>query len=132
MSAYLVNEATINAIVNLSTQFGKESISIWDAHGVRHEYDATALGKELVAANLISVNTRYPKDKQDLPFNYKFKMDCYWSGRAVEVLKLCDCLEYQSSESVDWEMSRAKKLLEACRARVIRQLPGYSESAWSL
>lgn len=129
MSAFIVSEKHINAIVNLATQYGKEITAVYDDAGIRHEYDATMLGKELSKANVMSVNTRYPQDKEDLPFVYKFKTDLHWSGRAVEALKLCDCLEYQSCE---WETSRAKKLLDACRSRIIKKLPGYTDAKWGL
>jgi hypothetical protein len=48
----------------------------------------------------------------------------------VQVLKSCDCLEYQSCEHDGWEASEAKAFLEALRGSAWRSLPGYEKAAW--
>lgn len=48
----------------------------------------------------------------------------------VHILKMCDCLEYQSCETSDYRKSLAFALLEVIRKGAIRRLPGYDEAPW--
>lgn len=48
----------------------------------------------------------------------------------VEILKMCDCLEYQSCETKDWPASVAHRLLNAIRRAAVRALPGYEDAPW--
>lgn len=48
----------------------------------------------------------------------------------VAILKMCDCLEYQSCETPDYRESVAWNLLGAIRKAAIRELPGYEEAPW--
>ena len=50
----------------------------------------------------------------------------------VQVLKACNCLEYQSCEHPGWEDSQARANLEVIRAYAVRQLPGYEDADWTL
>lgn len=51
---------------------------------------------------------------------------------AVVLLKQCDCLEYQSCETDDWEKSAAFTLLDCIRRALIRRLPGYEKAPWGI
>lgn len=48
----------------------------------------------------------------------------------VQVLKSCDCLEYQSCENDDYEKSIAAKIINSIRTHAIHALPGYDDAAW--
>lgn len=49
---------------------------------------------------------------------------------AVNILKMCDCLEYQSCETDDYKQTKAYTLLQAIRGAAIRALPGYDDGPW--
>jgi hypothetical protein len=49
---------------------------------------------------------------------------------AVALLKLCDCLDYQSCETEDWKQTAAHELLELIRGAAICALPGYEKAPW--
>jgi len=51
-------------------------------------------------------------------------------AKAVTILKMCDCLEYQSCETPDYQESTAYQLVEAIRKAAIRCLPGYDDAPW--
>lgn len=49
---------------------------------------------------------------------------------AVAILKMCDCLEYQSCETEDYRKSVAFALLNRIRDAAINLLPGYDDAPW--
>ena len=50
----------------------------------------------------------------------------------VEIIKLCDCYDYQSCETRDWETTEAFAICAALRAAAIDSLPGYEDAPWGL
>lgn len=50
----------------------------------------------------------------------------------VQVIKACDCLEYQCSDWPDWSESVAARALARVRDHAISMLPGYEEARWTL
>lgn len=50
---------------------------------------------------------------------------------AVQILKLVNCLDYQSCETEDWKQTVAFKQLEWITHDAIRNLPGYEDAMWS-
>ena len=95
----------------------------------------------LYQENIRSVRARYPEDKwDDLPGPCAKPIHIVASGmeRAlaayrrtpVQILKMCDCLEYQSCETDDYRESIACELLEAIRRAAIRALAGYEDAPW--
>lgn len=50
---------------------------------------------------------------------------------AVQILKLVNCLMYQSCETPDWDDTVACKQLDWIVSHAIRQLPGYEDAMWS-
>jgi hypothetical protein len=91
---------------------------------------ATAFANLLYAANYRSVNARYagsgvaPEVKvteRDLARYEKFP--------AVNIAKMCHCLEYQlMSGDPD---STAMRLLHLIQSSVVQELPGYQEAIWA-
>lgn len=50
----------------------------------------------------------------------------------VEILKICNCVEYQSCEHPEWRESIACRLLQKVRDAAVRELPGYDDAPWGL
>lgn len=50
----------------------------------------------------------------------------------VQILKLANCLEYQSCESPDWGETLAFRLLRAIKEAAITRLPGYDSAEWAV
>lgn len=102
---------------------------------------ASAYADVLYAENVRSVLRRYPDDTEESapgPINKPTHIRvtgrdvCAAAFRlpAVSILKMCDCLEYQSCETDDWEQTPAYRLLNAIRKAAIHALPGYDAAPW--
>ena len=49
---------------------------------------------------------------------------------AVQVIKACNCLDYQSCEHDGWEASEAKSFLDSLISAACHRLPGYDAAEW--
>lgn len=104
---------------------------------------AEAYANLLFAENIRSVMARYPDTQKsgDLPGPCDMPEEITITNRdmcnprlmrlqPVWLLKMCDCLEYQSCETDDWQTTPACDLLRAIRKAAIRALPGYDAGPW--
>lgn len=93
---------------------------------------ALAYARLLQAANVASVAARYGADAANVELIGADDVEVVRAAElpAVAILKACDCLEYQSSETDDWYTSDAKILVDAIRENAIDELPGYAEAHW--
>lgn len=109
--------------------------------GYRPAQLASAYADILYAENMRSVLRRYPDDDVDSapgpiekPESIKITLrhfnDIRWVRPAVEILKMCACLSYQSCETDDWESTPAYRLVQAIKEAAIRVLPGYEDAPW--
>jgi hypothetical protein len=48
----------------------------------------------------------------------------------VQVLKSCNCYEYQTCEHPGWKRSQAHTFIETLKATAIRKLAGYEKADW--
>ena len=130
MSAFIVTDTHINAIVTWASYsqikftYGSPG---WDATYEAHR-DEQATTELLYAANVLSVSYRYKLDDPVGDITYKP------TGlfRPIEIIKLCNSLDYQSCEHPGWGDSLAKRLLDEIRRVAITKLPGYEEAPWSI
>jgi hypothetical protein len=129
MSAFVVSQKHLATIANFAVKHGT-----WlDDHRAT-ENDYAHIYKTLAAENVRSVCHRYESDK---PEEYAHALRPALCGKTesvspVVVLKLCDCLDYQSCETEDWETTAACKLLRRIRNEAIRLIPGYEEAPWAI
>lgn len=106
---------------------------------------ATYYANILYAENIRSVQARYPGDTfEDLPgliqkpdmlevtANESFEQYAYapYVLKPVDILKMANCLEYQSCETNDWRDTLAYRLLLRIKEAAIRLLPGYDDAPW--
>lgn len=85
----------------------------------------------LARINLAAVNYRYDENTEFKPI--KYKGSAQWTEYSpVQILKLCDCYEYQSDGHPEWDQTVAPKLIWQIRSRAIDCLPGYKEAKWSI
>jgi hypothetical protein len=135
MSAYIVEPLHINALVSWAclqrAPHGYYYYWQQDAHGINTE-SATRIAAILHAENVRSVNTRY---RESAPLDgFTFKSEAVFASRlsAVQVIKACQCLAYQSSEADQWKDSEAFAILRSIESAAVRCLPGYDEAEWSM
>jgi len=151
MSAYMVDREHIGYLMAAATSFrlGRYGISWHDPDGnyktlsVSEHQKAFEIGQILWDENMKSINARYP-DTVDHPENAPGKIGenfelvpqdiskagFYQKFEPVQVIKSCDCLEYQSCEHEGWLKSEACAFLTALREAAIHILPGYDDAAW--
>ena len=102
---------------------------------------ATAYANILYAENIRSCATRYPGDTlsglpgiSDKPDQIEVTAhDAVMASYrlpAVAILKMCDCLEYQSCETEDYRLTVAWDLLNKIRRAAWQRLPGYENAPW--
>lgn len=128
MSAFIVSPDHITALLAgfaaHSRQLRRRSLS---------EDDLSEIGRQLLCENCRSVAYRYDTPVDDGWQNYRFDRKFLFRPpvRAkAQLLKLCDCLEYQSCERDDWYASAAFRKLNEIRGLLISSLPGYEQGPW--
>jgi len=128
MSAFVCSKNHIAAVANYAASKG-----VWLGTGSAKPEDFGRIYKTLAEANVRSVCHRYEDDDTE---NYadvlRAPRRAVSSHSAVEIIKLCDCLDYQSCEVDDWRESDACRLLNNIRSAAINALPGYDEAKWAI
>jgi hypothetical protein len=130
MSAFIVSKKHIDTLVNYA-----------NIKDVRYYYrgkmyscsDMDATGQILLNANVKSVNVRY--DEHQEPEKYRaglMGIKIIGDLPAVNIIKACHCLTYQSCELVGWGKSRAKSILDAIEKHAEINIPGYDNAPWDI
>lgn len=132
MSAYVVSNAHLNAIVNFAyIKFRREPV-LYPPSGFRPSVDCsqpTELGQILLDENVRSVNYRYNETRETEPFKHNLSLTLV----SLEQFFSCiACLEYQSCETNNWPETEAFHILQGLKDKAIRLLPGYDKTKWSL
>ena len=137
MSAYIVNDNHLSAIVRWAC---KNNVSVYSSNPVHHvtmgnmgPFRIPGSEDELVnilhAENIKSVNYRYGETDEPAKIVY----DAFATRlSAVECIKACHCLDYQSCEHDGWDASFAKAAVDAILEAATRELPGYDAAAWEV
>lgn len=140
MSCFQVSKATIAALLTFYRGRSQDSQHITirgQMFGHRLD-DATwlALGVCLWDANARSVTSRYhiTREAEGIEeFTAEDIGSLFDKPRTpVQILKLIDCVEYQSCEDSAWEDSTACAVLHRIQREAIAALPGYEEAPWGL
>jgi len=138
MSAYMCDRRHIAYLVAAMRRY---EVATWEP--VSDEERGQALWDE----NRMSVEARYPDTvghPEDMPgpVGESFRFNeadvgewCSHRFDPVQVVKACQCYEYQSCEHDGWNAragrsSRAKGWIESLTAHAIGVLPGYDEAEW--
>ena len=128
MSAFVVSDKHINTIVSFASLVGAGFNFDGRWNEVRGNEQRVA--SILYAANAYSVDVRYNEETQLDDFQFRLEPSNHWTH--IQILKLIDCLEYQSCEFKDWDTSPAKNILDNMRQGVYRKMPGYENSKWDI
>ena len=119
MSAFMCSNAHINALVSFALQ---------ERGFFRHKQldgnSAQIAGQVLVNANAESIKAKY-NEEEGYPFVFRRESP---ARHPLNILKACDCYDYQACEDGEYEGSEAQKFIDHIRAMAIRRLPGYDIS----
>ncbi len=119
MSAFIVNRKHIEYLV--------EAARKWSVDCYNHTPEK--IGQILMDENVRSINYRYKES---------YKSSGYGIHRAtldidpVQVIKACNCLDYQSGDHPEWEESESCKFLDSLKREAICYLPGYNLAKWEI
>lgn len=134
MSAYVVDKTHIDLLVDALIRY----FAVDELHDMVDDRCETGialldrLGETLVEQNVRSVLHRYRDDRSMVPEyaqRYRYA-PVLVVPTPVELLKAIACYEYQSCETDDWESTRAYRMMERLKLRIIIHLPGYEEAPW--
>ena len=125
----MVSKTHIDSLVQFASKRGIDCY--WNKIKERREpLPPNLLGEILWEANRKSVNCRYTEDIKNEPYNYQAVSTLLTTP--IQIIKSCGCLNYQSSDSDDWENSLAKDVLDKIMNEAITELPGYEEAVWGI
>lgn len=134
MSAFMLDHAHINALVTAAFQLHPSYV--WAGKEFDRATHETKMGRILLAENARSVNARYPDTDGDATAGidgYEHQLNLKDVGRpAVELIKLCNCYDYQACETDDYKQTPAARIVQGIRAAAINNLPGYDDAPWCL
>jgi len=137
MSAYVVNDETINKIVSF-LNFGNKSV-YWDHTylfrelGYKIPYiieDYERLANDLFQMNVNAVKQRYSGDTEEYTYQFRTSINV---RPAVEVYKAAQCLRYQCSEGNVPNTPLYKALNQFCSdlaEAIIADMPEYESAPW--
>ena len=98
----------------------------------------TRSAKRLLAENIRSVNYRYRQNDPVPTYRHKPTYAGAVSPEttrlltALDIIRLCQCLEYQSCEHPEWPTSWARTFLQSVVDTAVNDLPGYDDAPWGL
>ncbi len=141
MSAFVVDKAHINALVNAGLGLARRNPLTWyhnEEHHRLNDGNADQVGQMLLDENIKSVGHRYEHcevtalpgrvDAEYLiPFKHKLS---YNPLPAVTMFSLINCYRYQCCETDEWETSEAFAFCHQLEGQLIRNLPGYDDAPW--
>lgn len=123
MSAYIMNDDEINAIVsyfidpNHITGEGAW-LRIGDKYDYLNAHNSADVAKILHDENVRSVNNRYG---DDTPSSYEFEYIPSARKRPMgNIIGALDCLEYQSCETEDWHTTNAWAIIQGLRKHLLK------------
>lgn len=152
MSAYMIDRKHVQYLVTVAMSrriLGQSHCIRWFHNGQWHELGcsdrkrAAEVAQMLWDENFASINARYPDtiehpegspgviSEAEAGFVYGEHRDLFLHNiEPAQVLKACDCLEYQSCEHDGWETSEAHAFLVSLRSSAWRRVPGYEDAEW--
>ena len=137
MSAYMVSDKHINTLLTwANAEFQGKVYANDQTYDSSQVKDLQELAQVLVDENIRSLKERYPgyNLKEFLGVTGKIEFE-FTNGKTftpVEIIKLCDCYDYQACETGDYETTTANKVVDAIRQKAISMLNGYDQAEWSI
>lgn len=131
MSAFIVDPSLINGILTfVSADRYDVRVCFEDKQlSFKSEKDLNTMAQILMDENYRSVNSRYRSQNKPILVEFKSKYTNK-NGRRItslEVLKACDCYDYQACETDNYTMTLAHKIIDVIRSNAIGRLAGYDK-----
>lgn len=127
MSAFILNDYHLGAMVQFAVLHRVNVYHKGTWYYIQNHGTPDLLLTVLHRQNVRSVDSRY-NEKNDVD-DLKFK-PIAWSFSAVQIIKACNCYDYQACETEDYHDTLAFAVSDAIRAAAGRKLPGYEDAGW--
>ncbi len=127
MSAFIISKEHIDCLVTYAV-FKRLHCRVNDRTQADLD-NADEIGQLLVNENYRSYNYLY-NDENINPYVYSFTKSPKYS--LIQIIKACNCYNYQSCETDDYYQSDAYYLVDNIIKSCIMDLPGYEESMWEI
>lgn len=143
MSAYVCNPEHFGILAAYAVRNNCE-IPEWRVR--KDAISAQNIAKGLARKNIRSVATRYPNDtsgnrpgpclgdeeiEEAAAIYAAYFVVTPQPVTALQIIKLCEAIDYQSCETEDWKDTLAWRQLDWIRRAAISSLKGYDEAKWS-
>ena len=122
MSCFVVPDFHIDALVSWAVAN--------HASAFIHDLTPRELAAELHRANCFAYGERYGELVGE-EYRYTFRPETH-AMPAAQVLKACNCFDYQASDWTGYTGSVAQRAVERIREHAITYVPGYRAAAWTL
>lgn len=141
MSAFILEDRNFDAMLGslIQNTIGRKIYLNGTIYDLCASDTLDLLGNILKVQNYASVDYRYRDNAEYMadrvvqtgikPYEYEHYPK-YLDN--VQVLKLCNCYDYQACETADYENTLACALVDRIRSACIISLPGYDDCEWGL
>lgn len=127
MSAFVCGKKHIAALATFAV-----AKKVWLGSKSAGPGDYESIYKTLASENVRSVCHRYADEKPEAYAEFLKPQGKFVVADPVSVLKLAQCLDYQSCETDDWQDTQACRILKHIIAAAIDALPGYDAAPWAI
>lgn len=153
MSAYIVNEAHIDALIDVAKQYDspRSPLRWFWGNPARierlNEYNPTELGRMLFAQNARSVGDRYNETPEPVALTYSYRptgklgremfpglinMTGVKEFTAIEAHSIIRGYCYQACETSDWVETEAYAFCEALKNKILDRLAPVDSDWWGV
>jgi len=126
MSAWMFSEKQINYLVTYAAKYDVGYYNYEESFRYSAEKDPQHFVNVLTKANCDSLIARYGKREGYVTYKYHPTKIL----EPLQILKNCNCFDYQACEVTEYEKTLAALVINNIRAAAIRNLPGYEEASW--
>lgn len=128
MSAFVVSDKHINTLLT----WGNHCIQSIAWEDKKYYFDNTdslqKMAEIMLTENYRSVNYRYLEQEEPHKIEFHFEPD----ATPIQIVKACECYDYQCCETDDWKETFAHKINEWIKESAIQRLPGYEQAKWEI
>ena len=135
MSAFIVSEYHLDSMLSFfnlhqgTVSLKKKETGEWYALNSSSIEDLQIMKQILADQNYRSVNERYQETEPAPVMSAKVLFE---RVSPVQIIKACNCYDYQACETDDYQQTDANRICDAIRASAIDELPGYEEAQWEM
>lgn len=131
MSKFIISNRHIDALVRAAFEMSGGAnldFNIDICGECIHYDDPDEMGQILLDLNYYLVNWRYRENNKSGRYKYQSSKLL----RPVQILKVCDCYDYQCCNVGVYESTESGSIINTIRKHFIQQIPGYDEAEWHI